>query len=74
MTCNQLIVLLDIHRGFNVKRHMGTLERDLVLLKVHGFITESSEDNFYYQVTDKGERFCNLLKEQGSLLIGSKKI
>jgi len=40
MTCNQLSVLLDIHRGtFRESRHMGTVAQDLMYLLRRGLIT-----------------------------------
>lgn len=45
MTCNQLMVLLDIHRGtFQESRHMDTVTEDMRYLRYSGFITKPCGD------------------------------
>jgi len=38
MTTNRLILLLDIHRGYDESNHTGTLREDLVRLEKDGLI------------------------------------
>ena len=44
MTCNQLMVLLDIYRGtFNLDRHLGTVWDDVAYLYRQGLITAGQD-------------------------------
>lgn len=56
MTCNQLMVLLDIHRGtFRESRHMGTVSKDILYLLRRGLITPGClADEPEQVVTDDG--------------------
>jgi hypothetical protein len=44
MTCNQLMVLLDIYRGtFDPARHMDTVQKDLMHLFNKGLIVPDAQ-------------------------------
>jgi DNA-binding HxlR family transcriptional regulator len=64
MTINQIIVLLDVFRGFNKLGHTNTLEGDLEFLEKEGFIYE---DNMLYpergswSLTDKGNALAETI-------------
>lgn len=54
MTCNQIMVLLDIYRGtFCSDRHMGTVKQDLARLFHSGLITDRT---ILASCTDAGTR------------------
>jgi hypothetical protein len=76
MTCNQLILLLDIRRGFKPKRHTHIYPHkkhnphfldEIKFLKSLGLVEDGLL--FKYALTDKGERFCNLILEHGKMLM-----
>jgi hypothetical protein len=60
---NQLIVLLDVARGFNKERHdLGTTDEDLRKLLNQKLICKAT-DGFEYQVTPMGRAHCNLVTD-----------
>lgn len=70
MTCNQLMVLLDVKRGFRSSIHCGTLYEDIKFLKDHGLIEEEDGDErFDYKLTTKGELFVLKVEAKAARLI-----
>lgn len=69
MTCNQLIVLLDVHRGFSRDRHLGTMDRDLLRLERDGLIRRGACDvsSFDYDLTDRGEEVVETVLKVANL-------
>jgi Mn-dependent DtxR family transcriptional regulator len=65
MTPNQIIVLLDIHRGFDRAIHLATVNGDLVELCGRGLIRPSR--SFEFELTEKGDRLVKRLLEQADL-------
>lgn len=68
MTSNQLILLLDVRRGFSREGHTGTLNKDIEYLKGWGLIevgvSPLTVDGFRYRLTEDGEKVCDsILKE-----------
>jgi hypothetical protein len=55
MTCNQMIVLLDIRRGFDKSRHAGTLSDELIRLSREGLILKNKDDENDWVLSAKGE-------------------
>lgn len=43
LTCNQVILLLDCHRGFLHTRHLGNVNQDIAALKGRGLIMVNDE-------------------------------
>ena len=60
MTCNELILLLDVRRGFRKEVHCGTLDNDLRSLKTAGLIGKNPDQTsgFDYFVTHEGDVVC----------------
>jgi hypothetical protein len=66
MTCNQIIVLMDIYRGFNSNIHHGTLDTDIAYLHKENLITEDNSAGFntgMWKLTYKGQKFCEEIKQ-----------
>lgn len=72
MTINQIMVLLDIHRGtFCPKRHLATVEDDVIRLKQEGLIILMFDFSFNplplkhtvpWEITEKGAEVVNNIK------------
>jgi hypothetical protein len=62
MTANQVIVLLDIKRGFNKSRHLGTVDEDVKMLLKEGLIKEGA--SFPYELTETGEVLTEKILER----------
>jgi len=67
MTANQVIVLLDVHRGFKRDIHPGTIERDLQTLMRDAVIDTGSGPHFEFELTEKGDKLVKRLLEQADL-------
>ena len=68
MTCNQLIVLMDVRRGFREEGHMGTMNDDIEMLKNAGLI--ESGERFPLQLTEAGAALSDeVLKRANELVI-----
>jgi hypothetical protein len=68
MTANQVIVLLDVSRGFDAERHLGTLREDVVFLKNADLIRDRLDvQAFKYKLTARGESLVERLLEQADL-------
>jgi len=67
MTCNQLILLMEVRRGYdeNDIRWGGTTNRDLKRLMADGYIQEGSA--FGLMLTVKGAKLCDILMEVAAL-------
>jgi Mn-dependent DtxR family transcriptional regulator len=65
MTANQVIVLLDVHRGFDKTIHPATVNGDLVELCGRGLIRPSR--SFEFELTEKGDKLVKRLLEQADL-------
>jgi len=62
-TTNQLIVLLDISRGFNRKIHPATLDEDLKFLTKHKLIKPDHRNSiFEYRLTDAANEIIVSIK------------
>lgn len=57
LTVNQVMLLLDIHRGTNVEAHSGTRAKDLAKLRYIGYVMQDVVDT-----TDLGNRRVELIK------------
>lgn len=70
MTANELILLLDIYRGADRKRHLGTMEKDLSSLMRQGLVMRKNYDGTLqgFNVTKKGDRLVKVLKEMSACL------
>lgn len=55
ITTNQLVLLFDIHRGYDPKIHPGTLDTDLKVLLDNKLIEPGSLTDFKYKLTSRGE-------------------
>ncbi len=67
MTCNQMIVLLDVRRGFDKSRHPATVEKDLLFLEREGFIRSLPQvDDF--ELTQKGYELFSTWKDMADLV------
>jgi hypothetical protein len=51
LTVNQTITLLDMRRGFEASRHLGTMDSDLAHLHARGYIVSSENPT----LTNAGE-------------------
>ena len=69
MTANQVIVLLDIRRGFDKSRHPGTVDGDVKRLLKAGLVCpwNSVVKAFPYKLTAKGHEVVERLLEQADL-------
>ena len=66
MTTNQLIVLLDIHRGFDRAIHCATVNGDLEELCYRWGLIRPSR-SFEFELTEKGDKLVKRLLEQAEL-------
>jgi hypothetical protein len=57
MTCNQLIVLMDVRRGFHAEGHCGTLPGDVKQLRWAGLV----EGVDPLRLTKEGEEVCDAI-------------
>ena len=63
LTCNQVMILLDCHRGtFNTDRHMGGVEEDLRRLESNSLIEKSE----YWELTTNGKKLIEHLLAQAT--------
>lgn len=65
LTTNQLILLLDIQRGFNRKAHTGTLAEDMrVLTRLHLIVVTKGEtaDENTYDIAPYGQTMISSMK------------
>ena len=72
MTTNQLVLLLDIHRGFDRDIHPGTLKEDLdelALLQLirHPTFGRRKASPGEYETTEQGDKLVRRLLEQAEL-------
>jgi len=68
MTANQVIVLLDIRRGFDKSRHLGTVDEDVKMLLKAGLVCPwNSVKEFPYILTARGQEVVGRLLEQADL-------
>jgi predicted transcriptional regulator len=65
MTANQVIVLLDVSRGFDKSRHLGTVDEDVKKLLKENLIKEGG--GFTYELTWKGKAVVDRILEQAEL-------
>jgi predicted transcriptional regulator len=66
MTCNQLILLLEIYRtGSTVRAEYGTTLSDLYELKAVGLVVGDGPD---YALSKKGNKLVELLKTLSGLI------
>lgn len=71
VTCNALIVLLDCYRGFEPKRHLGTLDADLRFLQREGLVCNTSmTGDFPWSLTLAGDLLCERLLEFAEKEVG----
>lgn len=71
MTVNQLILLLDLYRGGDEKRHLGTMRNDLNALIREGLVQRKHYDGTLrgFDLTPKGSRLVKVMQEIGTCLI-----
>ena len=67
MTTNQIIVLLDVHRGFTSHGHAGTLKQDLEYLERKDLIKGVAGLTFDWELTAKGTKVVEVLKTVASI-------
>jgi hypothetical protein len=67
VTANQLIVLLDIHRGFERERHTGSVNNDLDHLAKLGYICRENASGHGWTTSPYGNRLVSSLCEIAGL-------
>jgi hypothetical protein len=68
MTANQVIVLLDVSRGFDAERHLGTLRGDVAFLENADLIRDRLDvQAFKYKLTARGQVVVDRILEQAEL-------
>jgi hypothetical protein len=75
MTTNQIVVLLDIYRGFQADRHPATLESDLFFLRKVRWIEEVPSQGheiikWKWRLTSQGHEIIKWLKKSFELMGG----
>ena len=66
MTTNQVIVLMDVHRGFRVECHAGSLKQDLVHLQTQGLIRQA-ENAWGWELTEFGDTLVEAIHRVAKL-------
>jgi len=70
MTVNQVIVLLDIRRGFDKSRHHGTVDEDVKMLLKAGLVCQWNHKAFPYILSARGQEVVERLLEQAAIGAG----
>lgn len=58
MTINQIMLLLDIHRGTATQSKIGTRSKDLKVLKQRGLLLKNSD----WELTAKGDDYIKSIQ------------
>lgn len=67
MTTNQVIVLMDVRRGWTREAHCGTLKGDVKHLICRDLIRKAgSDDHFPYELTNAGSNMCDEILQVAS--------